>query len=319
MISKKLYTEIIKHKITTPIHYTIWRFILFKKPYYCKWKHLLENYKFELMKHFLITRFNVKVEGWETSRDGAKVLTPEWLEERFQLFENYCLPSVKNQSNQNFDWCIFFDKNTPQNFKEKITKLAQSYTNIIPFFIKDMSFLIPNVKDYILSQVNINDFVITGRLDNDDLIHQDFIQTVQDKFVEQNDLVIDLRRGYQVFLNENFQEIRDFNFNFNPFVSYIEQAKPTMKTVLHKNHRDFKYAKLQTIVKDKPLWIELVHGSNKYNSVRKEHKRVLDFDNAAFGLSGELVFKERSLAVFVHNNIINFKSKLKKTKRKLKL
>ncbi|TQD33810.1 glycosyltransferase [Haloflavibacter putidus] len=269
------------------------------------------------MKHFLITRFNVRVEGWETSRDGEKVLTPEWLEERFRLFETYCLPSVINQTNQNFDWCIFFDINTPQQFKQKVTKLSQTYPNIVAIYIKDMSSLIPKFRQYILSKADKEEFIITSRLDNDDLIHKNFIQTIRDNFVEKANVVIDLRRGYQVTLGDDFQEIRAFDFNFNPFVSYIEKAKASLKTVMHKNHRDFKYTKLQTIVKQPPLWIELVHSSNKYNSVRKEYKRILDFDNAAFGLSGKLVFKERSLAVFVHNNIINLKSKLKKIKRKL--
>jgi len=54
------------------------------------------------MKHFLLTRFNLRNEEWITTRDGGAVLTEEWLIQRFELFENYCLPSVMNQKNKNF-------------------------------------------------------------------------------------------------------------------------------------------------------------------------------------------------------------------------
>ena len=58
-------------------------------------------------KHFLITRFNLKKKGWETTKNNEKIQTEEWLRHRFELFEAYCLPSVINQSNQDFIWYVF--------------------------------------------------------------------------------------------------------------------------------------------------------------------------------------------------------------------
>lgn len=59
------------------------------------------------IKHFIATRFNLKIEEWNTAKDGSVVLTEKWLEERFNLFEKYCFPSVANQSIKNFYWLIF--------------------------------------------------------------------------------------------------------------------------------------------------------------------------------------------------------------------
>ena len=52
------------------------------------------------MKHYLLTRFNLTFKEWKTSKNGELVLTDKWLKNRFELFENYCLPSVKNQTYQ---------------------------------------------------------------------------------------------------------------------------------------------------------------------------------------------------------------------------
>jgi hypothetical protein len=79
--------------------------------------------KKKMFKHFLLTRFNLRVEDWATTKNGDQVLNDAWLMDRFRLFESYCLPSVKNQSNQDFTWFVFFDKNTPDKFKCKLGQL----------------------------------------------------------------------------------------------------------------------------------------------------------------------------------------------------
>ncbi len=101
------------------------------------------------MKHFLVTRFNLKHNNWKTGKDGQKVLTDTWLIHRFKLFEKYCLPSVKNQSNQNFIWCCFFDNSTPQEYMVRIKKLSTSYNNFVPIFINGMAELHTALKKFI--------------------------------------------------------------------------------------------------------------------------------------------------------------------------
>lgn len=51
-----------------------------------------------MIKHFLLTRFNVKMlDKFRNDRNGTSTHTEEWLLRRFELFERYCLPSVNNQ------------------------------------------------------------------------------------------------------------------------------------------------------------------------------------------------------------------------------
>src|SRR6187402_3364420 len=131
------------------------------------------------MKHFIATRFNLKTSDWKKSKSGNLVLTNEWLEHRFNLFENYCFPSVRNQSNQNFTWCIFFDIDTPQNFKDRIVVLTANTTNVIPLFIDGMPALNVSFKNFIRENITNSDcHIITTRIDNDDVIHEDFVDII---------------------------------------------------------------------------------------------------------------------------------------------
>ena len=52
--------------------------------------------------HYLLTRFNLAL--WIEDKNGAAIDREEWLKRRMALFETFCLPSVKNQSCQNFSW-----------------------------------------------------------------------------------------------------------------------------------------------------------------------------------------------------------------------
>jgi hypothetical protein len=76
--------------------------------------------------HVITTRFNVPTSVWTVTRGGAKPLSEEWLKDRFEIFQKYCLPSFKNQSNKNFIWLVFFDANTPKKYMHEIEKIEKA-------------------------------------------------------------------------------------------------------------------------------------------------------------------------------------------------
>lgn len=65
--------------------------------------------------HYLLTRFNLAL--WIEDKNGAAIDREEWLKRRMALFETFCLPSVKNQSCQNFSWILLVDANTPAVYR----------------------------------------------------------------------------------------------------------------------------------------------------------------------------------------------------------
>ena len=135
-----------------------------------------------MFQHYLITRFNLKKEGWDTSKNNIPVLTEEWLERRFKLFETFCFPSVKHQSNQNFTWFVYFDVDTPKVFKDRILGLSLGYSNFQPQFVENMQAFVPAIQEE-LNKVNAA-YIITSRIDNDDCIAYNYIADVQKRFVE---------------------------------------------------------------------------------------------------------------------------------------
>ena len=70
--------------------------------------------------HIIITRFNLRNHQWsDRTKNNTPILTESWLEDRFDLFENFCYLSVRNQTNINFQWWVFFDTKTPTRFRER--------------------------------------------------------------------------------------------------------------------------------------------------------------------------------------------------------
>ncbi|MTH17537.1 glycosyltransferase [Flavobacterium sp. LC2016-01] len=234
------------------------------------------------MKHFIATRFNLKTSDWKKSKSGNLVLTDEWLEHRFNLFENYCFPSVRNQSNQNFTWCVFFDIDTPQNFKDRIIALTTNTPNIIPIFIDGMRDLNGSFKKYISENiVNTDSHIITTRIDNDDIIHKDFVSILQVLFQPIDLAVIDLTKGYQVSIDISKPEIRLYTHPFNAFISVIENAK-SFETVFSRMHYGWKSEKNVISYSKKRLWMELSHQENYVNHRRVGLKKAYRYDKLKF-------------------------------------
>lgn len=221
------------------------------------------------MKHFLITRFNLKLEKWKTAKDGSKVLTDEWLHQRFKLFEEYCLPSVLNQSSLDFEWLIFFDIDTPTYYQQRISELTDSHEHIRVVYTDGFKGLIPSLRHEIKSKlIQDDEFIITTRLDNDDAIHRDFIKTIQDLSIKEHETVIDLQKGYQMNILNDRYEVREYVFPFNQFVSLVESGN-SFNTVLSKMHLKWGEVPSIRINKKTPFWIEIIHERNKSNDTKK--------------------------------------------------
>lgn len=85
--------------------------------------------------HYILTRFNLPI--FQPKLDGHKTTSCDmgYLSYRFDLFERYCMPSIVQQSCQNFKWLVLFDVNTPGPFKERAAQWHDSYPNLIPCYL----------------------------------------------------------------------------------------------------------------------------------------------------------------------------------------
>lgn len=216
-----------------------------------------------MFQHYLITRFNLRNPKWDVTKNNESLLNEDWMKNRMWLFENFCMPSVVNQTNKNFTWLLYFDTTTSDNFKELITKITQDFINIKVFYIDGMPSFKGEIQKFISDNTKDASYIITSRIDNDDCIHKDFINEVQKKFNNQDYQAIDIIQGYSLQVEPNYILGKKEHI-FNPFISLIEK-NVNPKTVWENDHNMWKKETRITQITDKRLWMSIIHQKNKVN------------------------------------------------------
>lgn len=214
-----------------------------------------------MFKHFLITRFNLRKSDWATNKKNVAVLTEEWHENRFKLFTNYCFPSVKAQTNKNFEWLVFFDITTPKTYKTLISELQKEMPNFTPLYIDGMDLFLPSIKDY-LNTIH-SEYVITSGLDNDDCLEKTYVNEVQKRFNNQPFLALDFIDGYTIQTQSQIKIGKKVHL-YNPFISLIEKNR-NPRTVCDISHRNWKKEKRILQIKNIRIWASVIHHENKVN------------------------------------------------------
>ena len=214
-----------------------------------------------MFEHFLITRFNLKNPKWSVTKNNELLLTKEWMDERLDLFENFCLPSVAAQTEKNFKWLLFLDVSTAKEHQERMLEISKKHSFIQLFYIDGMPNLIGSIKNYIKENCS-TPYVITSRIDNDDCISINFIKEVQNQFNQQAYLALDFISGYT--LNLKPVMIGKKEHVFNPFISLIERNEHP-KTVWENDHNQWKKETSILHIKNKRVWMSVIHEKNKVN------------------------------------------------------
>ena len=180
---------------------------------------------------------------------------------RFKLFNDFCTPSIAAQSNKNFEWLVFFDTSTKDEFRSIIQEIQQQIPNFKPLFIDGMDAFLPAIHKYI--SLCKTDYVITSRMDNDDCLSRHYIESVQQKFNRQEFMAIDFIKGYTLQI---FPKVRLGNklHQYNPFISLIERNE-NPKTIWSIPHNHWKHETKILQVKDERVWTSIIHQENKVN------------------------------------------------------
>lgn len=252
--------------------------------------------------HVIMTRFNVPTKGWNETRSGFKPLTEEWLDDRFKLFSTYVLPSYKNQTNQNYVWLTFFDTNTSDKFRKIIKEIEAEYPVFRAVFVEDFDEMktkaVEVIPQYFTSDTK---FVITSELDNDDMLHQDYIKTVQELFKPVHDLVIDLRRGYQLtMLPDRKAVVNVYNDVVNPFVSLAESVDNFKTMLKERAHNSYRHYPNFSVENSREMYIQIIHQYNLMN-VTFKHKAVYDVDFSEYGMTENTRFTIDRFRTLQHN------------------
>lgn len=213
--------------------------------------------------HVLMTRFNLATPG----REAAIRNQPDWLAGRFDLFERFCLPSVASQSRRDFTWIIYFDKDTPAAYKDRIAALQREvpfeayYTGLFPATGWPRS----------LAEVlgPLPPVVLTSRLDNDDALAVDYMERTA---AAARGRVPAPRMG--IVVTEGFIRSETSAYRIahpcNAFTSWLEQTgdEDELLTAMGIMHMDAARFGPLVQVPGPGGWLQVVHGGNVSNKVR---------------------------------------------------
>ena len=182
---------------------------------------------------------------------------------RIGLFKNFCLPSVASQTNTDFQWLLFFDQTTDDDFKQELETLLKPYPHFKSFYVDGMDAFHPSIKAYVSEDSKDSSHIITSRIDNDDCIHKDYIDTIQKQFKSQDFMAIDVLKGYSLQISPEIMLGKKEHI-FNPFISLIEKNEAP-KTVWFSDHNMWKKESRRIEIADKRLWMSIIHEKNKVN------------------------------------------------------
>ena len=229
--------------------------------------------------HFVITQFNLR--NFPLSNNDGYETWVQWTRNRIVLFKEYCLPSMLNQSCKAFKWLLYFDKDTPEEFKALI-ELLQSYDFIEICYSEGFEDF---EQHYIQEVINRKDpskeWVMTSRIDNDDCLHRDAIKVIQANFVPKQRYLISLASGYTLDIER--KTLSHYYYPMSPFISLIELANEPMKGIFSKLHTRWDSLRLwmykeiglqyfnrkdrqSRFILKQALWLQTVHGKNVSNS-----------------------------------------------------
>lgn len=218
-----------------------------------------------MIEQVVLTRFNVR-----TGFSKGRSLSEAWLEDRFSLFERFCLPSMVSQIPAMPKWVVLFDSKTPDRFKRRVAQLS-AQGEFEPVYIGDFESLDLDelVRSRLATDTNI---VVTSRIDNDDAYARDYSKRILAAADRNRTCAININEG--LVLDTRTGRLFRREHASNPFISIVERTdslRPLL-TAFGKEHNQWKGTLPIQQVEGGPGWMVVVHGQNVSNSVDRARR-----------------------------------------------
>ncbi|RLF50229.1 MAG: hypothetical protein DRN24_06895 [Thermoplasmata archaeon] len=132
--------------------------------------------------HF-ITRFSIydpKFRGFRISTDynqkeyEKRLFDKDRLNHKFDTFQNITLPSIIDQTSDDWEWLIYTSDRLPNEYMKRLQMLVEDYRNIKINTVKDFPEFFKKNLTY-----NYEDSFATVRLDDDDGLNKCFVEKLQ--------------------------------------------------------------------------------------------------------------------------------------------
>ena len=232
-------------------------------------------------RHFIITLFNLQL--WPRDKQGEQTQTEAWTQQRADLFERYCLPSLQQQTVGDFIWLVLFDRNSPPSLLRRIEDWQRQVPQLHPLFFGEEAaellskddtqralFLRKTVKKIADTEPPCR-WLLTTNVDNDDAVHRQLVEALQQAFEKEHPEgphLFCFPSGWQWF--EQGRVLLRMRYPHNHFLTLAEPVEEGQLPLTIKYFKHTKARKLlpTTDLEGEPMWMEVVHGRNVSNGLR---------------------------------------------------
>lgn len=223
-----------------------------------------------------------------------------WMEERVQLFFDYCYPSIKNQVQKDFQWIVFFDSRTPKSFLDRIIDLDS--VNLIKFMFADhWDTMDSEIIQLLNESTNSEDLIISTRLDCDDALSSTFIVEIQEKAKNldpEKPIVLNCVNG--LLLNVDNGVFYRKKIYSNAFISLVQRKQTIKESIFKYQHQTIGNHFSLIELTEADMWLQVVHGGNLLNKISglpliKNYSKHFNISNPR---SGKNTFGKRLLVEY---------------------
>jgi hypothetical protein len=234
--------------------------------------------------HIIIIRFSVNfINRVEFKNKESSLFDHQRLENRIKLFEMFCLRGLISQTLKDFKTIILYDENLPKIFLDKLGCLTTPH-NFILLHRWDKRDRLSN-NDWLREYVdNDKKFLITTRLDDDDILNKDINSTFKDFFSKKPirkivDSCISFTGGK--FIDYENTSLKIFKSNYKTpgvFLSYITKID-SQQNIFSQEHDNIK--KKVRVIKMKDCWGILNHiyeNDNRFLRFKNKEKKLISLE-----------------------------------------
>ena len=230
--------------------------------------------------HYLVTRFNVPVNNWNKDKSGHTTLDDAWMKHRLSLFNRYCVPTIRAQSEQEFQWILYCDINTKPGDLLEIEKSVSDIHGASVRKVAHPDEMITDLKQLI--SFAATPYVITSRVDNDDGLGNNYVKIIREHFKETDNVLLNFTGGILYDLNKKVMTQMK-NSQWNHYTSLIEEKKSPEKlqTVLGFPHDNPPPDISIENISSKGNWLKIIHERNVKSQLKG--KPLFHFNKNYFG------------------------------------
>ena len=228
------------------------------------------------LQHIIVTRFNCRFGTMPKHLTFQVPTAPNWLDDRFDLFEKYCAPSLHAQTQHRFQWFVYFDQNTPPRYLQRAERALGHRANMHVKLCE--AFTIEKLREDIRSATpTATQWLLTTRLDNDDGLGSNFVERLQVEVDRTRREALNFPLGLVFGSSKLFSSVQ----GSNAFLSVSEPYDDDFKTVHWGSHNDMaSRMPVRDVGSERPAWLQIIHGGNVSNKLRG--RRIL-FDAGKLG------------------------------------